>query len=181
MRLSYWPLMAATLVFFGCRTQDPNPSPESSSKVNELPKATMTATINGKPWQAGGSPQNSGLQDVIGEIDPQSGYIRIEGKQYEYHSIKATGLEKIQIVVKKSEPGEYGLGPGFDSLQTALYAVGVQQPSSFFIAEHQAGKITITDRDTANRLLSGTFEFTAMSNDGKIVKVTNGHFQNLTY
>lgn len=45
----------------------------------------------------------------------------------------------------------------------------------------QSGSITFTKFDTANKVVSGTFEFTCQGTDGVDVVVTNGKFEDIKY
>jgi hypothetical protein len=52
--------------------------------------------------------------------------------------------------------------------------------SSFITTAAHAGKVTITNSDTINEIVSGTFKFTAVNSKGKTVKPTDGRFDIIT-
>ncbi len=54
---------------------------------------------------------------------------------------------------------------------------GYTQSIDFYTTSNTSkGILTITKHDTQNFILSGTFEFTVLDNDGKEIKITDGRF-----
>jgi len=141
----------------------------------------MTANIDGQPWAASGTPSERTMDDVTGELDPQTGVFTIRGHRLTHHAVEHDIMEDIEITLKGMEPGDYILSPDFNNVQTATYCKGNDSLQLCFIHEHQSGAATITRVDTEVHRIFGTFQFEARNGKGHDVKIDSGSFENVKY
>lgn len=82
------------------------------------------------------------------------------------------GGAKVQNLEEKS----YELGDDIDGKYTALFTRGSINDQTLSTTDMNPGKLNITFFDPTNFIVSGTFEFTVLDNDGKEIKITDGRF-----
>lgn len=155
-----------------------------NKEVDELPPLTETgantfgAKVNGVYWV----PARFGIlpaDDLLEARFNSPGSLLITAKNFSA-SPKETQFE-IQIVGVDG-PGTYLLNknvvrPSADGF--AYYVRRVLTPEDEWITDPQyTGTVTLTKLDTHNKIVSGTFEFTAgsMMNAGSVLTVTDGRF-----
>jgi hypothetical protein len=95
----------------------------------------------------------------------------------------ATG-ETINITVYHASEGTFELGPNSDGNSAIYIEAGVDKSFSSAM-EGGSGEITITELDSENKTVSGTFSFTGIyesaENGTEMVKITNGTFTSISY
>ena len=155
-----------------------------SKDVDELPAATETgantfgAKVNGSYWV----PARFGIlpaDDLLEARFNSPGSLLITAKNFSA-SPKETQFE-IQVVGVDG-PGTYQMNknvvrPSADGF--AYYVKRVLTPEDEWITDPvNTGTVTITKLDSHNKIVAGTFEFTAGSlvNAGGVLRVTDGRF-----
>ncbi len=158
-----------SLLFFSCQKEKlPKPTQEG--------KNTFGCKINGKNWVPSGGGGFSGIKPVDGGFfeNINTIYIRAYSKD-----------ESVQLYLRDVfNIGEYSLSSNtipmpdnLDPKSYGLYSVRKDNATSTYITNTMhAGKVIISNRDTVNKIISGTFEFTAVNSNGKTVKITDGRF-----
>lgn len=158
-----------TLCFFSCkdRESDPNVLPEATQSG----KNTAGALVDGKVWIA-----------TTEFIYPKGTYCENFGNKtkiaLDLRQIKNKGSNSIEIIAviegfelnktyTISENPEVGYN-------FANYTNG--NGVSFLTNPNYTGKIKITRLDLQNQIVSGTFEFKAVDDNGNIVNITDGRF-----
>lgn len=155
------PLVVAAFaaLFFSCNKDISVPADESkTSNPPSNRKANLTAVIDGDSFKS--SQATAVLSD--------SGF---------YISGISMGGDRIQLMMKNGdEPGLYVINN--KSKHYAVYREsGVEYRSD---STHGSGQIRVTNLDTINHVISGTFAFTGERNNGAIRNVNGGDF-NITY
>lgn len=106
---------------------------------------------------------------------------RHQGTNFIITGTSATGTV-IAVTVRGDEQKTYSFSASMDSV--SAQCVAVYQPSITSPSEDnyfsRSGSVTLSEVDTENKKISGTFEFTVMNlEDAK--EITAGKFENLTY
>lgn len=156
---------------------------EKLPKPSRSGKNTFGCKINGKNWV----PHGTG---GFGRIEPTSGGYFYSANNRPDVWIRAYDDRKSfdLFLNNVTTTGEYLLNqttrPKGQLLRPANYGAysidgnTIDDPDYAYITSRQyTGKVTVTRADTVNRIVSGTFEFTAYDSDSKkTVRVTDGRF-----
>jgi len=162
------------LFCLACKKEDPLP------KATEKGANTVGCKVNGKNWVA----------DAGGSFSGQKYALLLDSDDQFVLSCYQVGGEKnstIQIGIEKlTATGTYYLNeqtipyPGATFIKNfGSYDLFKPQPSKSYLTNPtHSGYIIITRFDKPNRIISGTFEFTAeeLNGSGETVKVTDGRF-----
>jgi len=151
------------LLVASCKKEDDLPKP------NQTGANIMAAKIDGQLWQkkacfsciAGGSALRINYDNRI--------LFAITGEDIKTYAIA--------IIIKElKNPGIFILGNGKESNTASNYAVVYTATTNFYTSNINTGTITITKLDTVNKIISGTFEFTAENekDPSNIMKITEG-------
>lgn len=121
----------------------------------------MTATIDNKSWEA---------------------ELRVTKLQNDWFIITGTSVlgEVLTITVRGKSVGTYN----FDASELTVSCLATYVPSALSpntIYTSTSGKVQLSDVDTENNTISGTFEFTVVHNLTDIKTIKNGVFNNLKY
>lgn len=151
---------------------------EKLPKLTHEGKNTFGCKINGKNWV----PKGGG--GLLNPIDALRG-----GFWYNKNTIYIwtnNDSERVELYVKNVfSTGEYGLNtktlPMPDNLYPDSYGLYSNGNDNYVTTSAHTGKVTISNRDTVNSIVSGTFEFTAVNSAGKTVKITDGRFDIKTH
>src|SRR5687768_16795308 len=155
---------------------------EKLPKLTHEGKNTFGCKVNGKNWV----PRGGG--GLLNPLDALSG-----GFYRNINTIYIDALdneEEIEIYLRDVfNTGEYALNfttvPRPDNLYPknyGLYTVSKNNATiSYITTAAHTGKVNILNRDTINKIVSGTFEFTAVNNNGGTVKITEGRFDIKTH
>lgn len=175
-------------LILGCSSDDDQNL--TSDPVQQLPEATQVgantagALVNGEPI----TPQGGGITPNLTAY-----YQLIDGEYYfSVRFFKATnnntiitGLEVAsnELVIEPNNtyplnitptPSEVGAGGVCNKS-----VLNVSQ-TSYYTQNGYTGELTITHLDETNRIVSGTFWFDAVNEDGEVVEVREGRFD-VTY
>ncbi|WKS95541.1 DUF6252 family protein [Riemerella columbina] len=160
-----------------CREKEPDP--------NILPPATQSGAntagclVNGKVWVASKKSSTRGF--YVGatgaEIYSDGTFkIGVEFKNVSNKSYIKMGIKKIKLELNK----EYTIpinSPLGENIGGAFYVQhSVIGPAYYTKSPDYTGKIKITRLDIPNEIISGTFEFDAVDEDGNVVHITEGRF-----
>ena len=80
--------------------------------------------------------------------------------------------EKLDVINEKT----YELGQRKSGAINGLLIKGINNELIVNTSDSSPGILNITEHDTENFILSGTFEFTVLDENGKQIKVTDGRF-----
>ena len=132
---------------------------------------SMVATVNGKAWSSAVIP--GGITGGATASRNSSGMLTIVGV--------SSDLTEVTLVLGKPASGTFPLG-GL-SADYGAYSEGVLDTSKAWVSipwttNFNPGSITVTQYDTINRQISGTFQFTArkIQTPNDSVTVKNGSF-----
>ena len=167
-------LLLTTFTLSCCNKDDDKPKTE----LEKLPPATQTGAqtfgclIDGKafvPPKFGSNAPNAFYQFVGGAYT--LGINAATGGGYELKGINIGCLdaplmnENNYILLEKSPPNYFG--------QYTIYGGIILNSTS---SGNLPGNLTITRFDPTNFIISGTFEFTVLDDNGNEIKITNGRF-----
>jgi hypothetical protein len=133
----------------------------------------MTATVNGQSWSSAVVPGVT--SGTIAVLAKSSNTLTVSGT-----SVDLSGkTQTIALILINPHLGMDTLGFG----NTGTYSNGTPGQDSYVTAGLNAGQVNITQYDTINKLVTGTFNFTAhqASNIGNTVTVTNGVFTSVKW
>lgn len=167
-------LLVTTFIFSCCNKDDDQPIAE----IDKLPTATQTGAqtfgclIDGKAFVPPKFGTNSpkAFYQFVGGAYTLSIYGSIDGgsnlKSINIGCIDMPPIQEITYPLKEELAnnyfGEYNIGGGitFSGASTTI----------------NPGTLTITRFDPSNYIISGTFQFTVLDNDGTEIKITDGRF-----
>jgi hypothetical protein len=119
-------------------------------------------------------------------FEPENKSATIVGGVTNISGIASNG-KVITMTLLVDTVGNYSLDYDASSTQNLyglVYKTAEDATNAFVagnIVENTTGFINITEIDTVNKLMSGTFEATTHDGVGETVTITNGEFSNLTY
>lgn len=158
-------LTCITLISLSCQK-------EKLPKLTQEGKNTFGCKINGKNWVPKGGGGFSGIPPTGGGFyyNKNTIYIRAYNDN-----------ESIQFYLKDVfNAGVYLFNtttlPMPDNLYPESYGLYSNANGTYVTTYAYTGKVTISNRDTINSIVSGRFEFTAVNSSGKTVKITDGRF-----
>ncbi|WP_452224055.1 hypothetical protein [Lacinutrix chionoecetis] len=172
---NYLKLLLIVLVFTACNNDDDN---MPQDPIDQLPPATQTGEqtfgclINGEPFvppSFGSNAPNAFYQFVDGAYT--LGISGGTGGGSELKSINIGCLdmpliEEINYTLLEFASGnyfgEYRIGGGFDLNESS--------------STENPGSLNITNFNSEDFIISGTFEFTVFDNDGNEINITDGRF-----
>ena len=164
------------LLLLSCDNDDNGPPPENPADV--LPPATQTGAqtfgclINGEPFfpgRFGGERPNAFYQFVRGAFTLGISASRGGGddsKQIVIGALDIEGLNGQTFPLISRQSGNF-----FGNL--FVRGGGVLNTNS---QDDNPGILTITNFDEENFIVSGTFEFTVLDNEGNEIRITEGRF-----
>lgn len=169
----YIKLLIVLFLFTGnsCEKEDDQPQ----DPIDQLPPASQTGEqtfgclIDGKAF----------LPDTFGRGRPNAFYQYIDGKytfaisssndeNQIFKGIILTGREVEPLLEEKYSLSNKGSGNYFGEIMIDLNLFTTNNDSSGFLK--------ITNFDEENYILSGTFEFTVLDDDGNEIEITDGRF-----
>ena len=139
--------------------------------TNNLPDGSVAATVDGSYWQSTQIPLVSGGAEAIRK--PAAGTISIAGT-------KVTSTSDAQVLSLNLSR----LGTDTDTLgllNIGTFSTGKASNQTWASAGINAGIATVTKYDTVNKLISGTFYFSAINTDMNTKQITNGTFKNVPW
>ncbi len=155
-----------------CKNDDNSPE----NPLDSLPPATQIGAqtfgclVDGKVFL----PKNFGINRLNAFNQNIDGfyYLAISSSSRDESMAIAIRGEVLPEIVQKTYP----LGAEKNGSLNALFIKGIQNDLVTSTTDLNMGRLTITKHDTQNFILSGTFEFTVLDNDGKEIKITDGRF-----
>ena len=178
-------LILLCIFLTSCSSDDD--SSGGNNLVNQLPEATQIgantagALVDGEPITPKGSGINPNLtafyQLIDGEYFFNIGFFNVQmGDTLKGIDVFSNNnfLEVNNSYPLSSNPNEDGFG--------AVYTKRIlnESESFHFTNTDFTGELTITHLDEQNRIVSGTFWFDAVNEDGEVVEVREGRFD-VTY
>ena len=144
------------LMIVGCSKKDAN-------NISNILTEKMSATIDGKAWDA----------SVKKTVKNTQGFI-ITGTQV--NSSLVSSIVAIQIF--GTTTGTYNVVAVTNNC-AATYTPDLTQPSNSFASS--TGTVHLSEVNTSNKTISGTFSFECIDLSLKSVSITNGTFTALSY
>lgn len=163
------------ILFCSCNNDDDN---NSNDPIDQLPAATQTGEqtfgclIDGQPFvppSFGNNAPNAFYQFVNGAYT--LGISAGTGGGTELKSINLGCLDMPLI-----EETEYTLLEKTTNNYFGQYTIGGGIDFNGITSSSSPGTLIITNFDPDNFIISGTFEFTVLDNDGNEINITNGRF-----
>jgi hypothetical protein len=138
---------------------------------------TLTCKVNGKPWKADATFSEKNLRLVL-YLDKT---LQVHGR-----AVGDAQGEKVKstlsfFVTSVDAPGVYPLGS--NPKNSADYSNYETSPGSFYFTDQGfTGFVNITQLDTINRVIAGTFEYKVLATgpSNHSVHITDGQF-NMAY
>ncbi|WP_277633149.1 DUF6252 family protein [Avrilella dinanensis] len=177
-------LLSSLFLFACCKSDDDIPTPDPNiPEIEKLPPATQTGAntvgclVNGMAFLP------SGLLPVGGNSNPYCGYYH-DSFVLSFSIIKhennttAHGSESIAIYSSDTvleQGGTYYL-KDLDSSQTAAYKIVLSPSITYETNNEYTGELHITKLDKDNNIISGTFWFNAINEQGEVVEIREGRF-----
>ncbi len=161
-------------IAIACKNDDNSPF----NPVDALPPATQIGAqtfgclIDGKPFMPsrfGQNVFNTYLQNIDGDY-----YFGMHAPSPDISiGLGARKVENLQVreydlVTLKDGSFSGGINKGLITVPETYLGVSTN--------DSRPGRLTITKHDLQNFILSGTFEFTVLDNEGKEIKITDGRF-----
>ncbi|QTY27811.1 DUF6252 family protein [Flavobacterium sp. CS20] len=176
-------LILLCIFLISCSSDDDNSGGNNS--VNQLPEATQIgantagALVDGQPITPKGGGINPNLiafyQFVDGAYFFNVGILNSENNITK--SIKVFANENIieedEVYTLNKDDNSVGYGGNYSILSN-------ETDSFYFTNTDFTGELIITHLDEQNRIVSGTFWFDAVNEDGEVVEVREGRFD-VTY
>ena len=158
------------LFVFSCSTQD-----DCDNPVDCLPLLTTTGEgtigclIKGKPFKPGGS--------QLGGPTQQAFYQYVEnGFHFGLSGDNKSSNTSINIVLRNIEIEENKVYSLDVAESDSNYGESNYNSTFFQTSEIYTGEILFTNFDDLNGIVSGTFWFDALSEDGEVVEIREGRF-----
>ncbi len=174
MKIMHILTLSLILLVSSCNNDDA----ATENPADALPPATQTGEqtfgclIDGKPFfpgRFGGDRPSAFYQFVRGAYTLGISASRDEGGGANFVSI---GLEALDI--QGLEENTYQLRSEQSGNFSGRYLLGGGIILRSFTSDEIPGKLTITN--FTDEIVSGTFEFTVLDNDGNEIQITNGRF-----
>ena len=176
-KMQLFPLILCLFLFTGsCNNDDNGPPPENPADV--LPPATQTGAqtfgclIDGEPFfpgRFGRDRPNAFYQFVRGAFT--LGISASRGGGPSLTSIGVSGLD-----IEGLEERTYSLISEESGNFDGHYRLGGGVELNTGTTNENPGMLTITNFDEENFIVSGTFEFTVLDNEGNEIRITEGRF-----
>lgn len=170
----------SSLFLIGCQKKEDNPTGPGDGGNTQTGAGTMSAKIDNVNWSASaipGSPIPAAYADF--SVSGSQSVLQIMGTQIS-GSTASTILISLNNV---RSTGEYSLGvPGLNYFGYGVvsYSDGSAYGTAYQPGQDQyTGKVTITKFDETNKIVSGTFYFTAKAASGNATgekRITEGKF-----
>lgn len=176
MKKTFFLLLLASLFLINCNNDD-NGDDGPTDPLDELPAATQTGAqtlgclINGEPFipsNFGNSAPNAFYQFVDGAYT--LGISGSSGGGMNFQAINIGGIDLPEII----SSNESYILLEFESGNYFAEYTGFSAPSQASSTTQNPGVLTITRFDDS--IISGTFAFTVLDNDGNEITITDGRF-----
>lgn len=165
-------LVVFILIFSGCKKED-NPVDGGISGPTQTGAGTMSCKIDGQNWSSTTMP---------GAPVPEAYAQQISGNTFTIVGMQVSGTVTSVIniwLTNLTGTGEYKLGVAGVNGATGYANLSFQPGNAYTTSSSETikGKVNVIKFDTANKIISGTFEFTAEGQNPSDKKVvTEGKF-----
>jgi hypothetical protein len=159
-------LLGLVIIINGCDTT------ETTEPVDNSPKPSFTAVVNGQPWSATGT---------LSADERMYSQLLINGSKLSIKAFKTENnlTDAFELRLTSPKEGLNLLQPEFDQPdQTANLALA-KQDSMYFMTAVDSGQVFIDQWDETTTRISGTFWFTATNNQAHTVSVASGQFKDI--
>ncbi|WP_040279307.1 hypothetical protein [Psychroserpens damuponensis] len=163
-------------LFTACKNDDDNPP---QNPIDQLPPMTQTGEqtfgclINGEPFippSFGSNAPNAFYQFVDGAYT--LGISARNNSSIGLQSIIIGGIDIVNINEITYDLESFSIGNLY-----GLYDLVLDENSeTYYTNENYPGTLTITNFDNQNFIISGTFEFIVLDDDGNEINITDGRF-----
>ena len=177
MKITHLLITALMVLNAACRSDDDN---EPIDPADALPPATQTGEqtfgclINGEPFfpaKFGSNRPSAFYQFVDGAFTFVLSAARKDGSGEDFKSISLGALD-----IQPLTEGEYQLKSFESGNFFGQYLLGGGLVLQSYTSEDVPGKLIVTRIDDEEFIISGTFEFTVLDNNGNEIKITDGRF-----
>jgi hypothetical protein len=179
-------LILITLFLLSCSNED-----DSLTKINNDGTGGISCTINGKILRSKGLPYGNPKEyfgfandgDIfyfaVGFHNRSSAgvYKNIRVQVYDVAYQNPLTLEKLSLEGNTYQLGEYGDPNLYGQYKT--FGLYMNDHVLYNTKNIMNGEITITHHDIENYVISGTFWYDAINENGEIIKVRNGRFDKI--
>ena len=181
----FFSILSLIILINGCNAVNSVKNPSTPTE------GSMTATVNGEAWASAPTTVPSVTGGATASMNtPLQGALTITGVCY-YHSVPITDIkgetpQTITITLIHPHLGADSMSTAnsFDP-NTGSFLYGTNAKDAYLTIPNQGdtGSINITKYDTTNKLISGTFSFTATQEDtmSHTIQVTNGSFNDVSW
>ena len=164
----------------------------SGATIYPPPEAgSMTATVNGQPWAFTLTEPLSATGEASATLNkPLIGGLTIAGVSY-VNSLPISDIKSpipVTITITLIHPhfgaDSMSIANSFDpNTGSFLYGANTKDAYVTIPSQGDTGSINITNYDTTNKLISGTFSFSATQMDTMThtIQVTNGSFYDVSW
>ncbi|MCY7351748.1 MAG: DUF6252 family protein [Cytophagaceae bacterium] len=144
-------------------------------------KKTFGCKINGRNWVPTGA--SGGFSGRLPAVN--GGFFRVYGGKntFDLYIRAYKDEDSVELFARNvTQPGTYPLNFLTETMPNAFrplnYGVVIYGTTEYVTTNKYTGSITVTRADTANKVLSGTFEFMAVHrrDPSRIIHVTKGRF-----
>ncbi|WP_152611362.1 hypothetical protein [Psychroserpens mesophilus] len=155
--------MLCSILFYSCKNDDDN---NSNDPIDQLPPPTQTGEnmfgylLNGTPISITNSNQVSSFYQQL-QLQISSGFINPD--------------LNISLILLANGPLQENMD--YSLVNNSMIIINNEsQNCSYDIEDTYAGTITFTNIDETNFIISGIFEFSAVTDDCEIINITEGRF-----
>jgi hypothetical protein len=164
------------------KDKDACPDGDKACELAKLPplttegKGTFGCLVNGKAWLPGSTTLNPKLRSIY--ADEESSYYL--GGNYNPEDDVGTYIEfnisDFKLSVQSYSLEQYVRDTSSEGIYTFCWNNDGCSRKSFFTNENQTGFLNVSYVDSAQQIISGTFNFNALASNGETVCVTDGRF-----
>lgn len=178
-------LFAVALLIIACNKDDvaPQPTPEPT-EIEKLPPATQTGAnkvgclLNGKAFLPSGTRPGGGNPNPYCAYYHDQFVLNFSIIRNE-NNTSLEGTEQIMLYSVDTllkEDSIYDIAT-FNENQYGAYVIySIQNPKNYESTNEKVGKLHITKLDKEKNIISGTFWFDAVNEQGKKVEIREGRF-----
>ncbi|WP_203256393.1 DUF6252 family protein [Hyunsoonleella ulvae] len=177
-------LLLLVMALNACNNDDDTPT----NPIDQLPPATQTGAntigclVNGEVLLPKGSPLAGPVKSAFYQlIDGECFFgLSLNNRNGERKKSIRVFVSRIKLIKNQivtidknfTDDGEYTGGGGEYGVSTSV----LEGTIGYVTASTVTGELTITHLDESKQIISGTFWFDAVNNDGEIVEIREGRF-----
>ena len=167
-------LFCATMLATSCKKEgdEPENPADALPPATQIGAQTFGCLVDGEvflPKDIGNSRLRAFYQNIDGRF-----YLGISSTNENKNNSTSISLQGEEL--NPIQENEYLLGSEEVAKLSAVFIEGFQNQLITRTLNLNPGSVVITKHDTENFILSGTFQFTVLDEDGTEIKVTDGRF-----